>query len=145
MARPVEALRQENKRFIMSFEHDGSNNYKPYDEYETKWHIIPDGSGIVAEFNSMSGDKQEGTAMTYLQCQITMSSNAIALGAAIIFHNRVLLSQKANTDCMSLNWLYANAKAHFVDNHLLIIMNDFFDLATSDIANQLTKTRLWDP
>jgi hypothetical protein len=145
MARPVETLRQENKRFIMSFEHDDPNNYKPYDKYETKRHIISDGSGIVAEFNSLSGDNQEGTAMTYLQCQMTMSSNAIALGAAITFHNRVLLSQKDNTDCTTLNWLYTNAKARFGNNHLLVIMNDSFDPATSDIANQLTKTRLWNP
>ncbi|KAL6228821.1 hypothetical protein BDW75DRAFT_250564 [Aspergillus navahoensis] len=142
LSRPVETLRQENKRFIMSFKDEG---YYPYDDYGTERHVIADGSGIITEFNNMSADKQKGTAMTYLQCQTTMSSNGFGLGAAIAFHNRVLLAQKANTDPLTLNWLYKNAKTRFGDDHLLVIMNDFFDLATSDIANQLTKMRLWDP
>ncbi|KAL3479746.1 PLC-like phosphodiesterase [Aspergillus californicus] len=142
ISRPVEALRQENKRFIMSFKDEG---YAPYDDYKTARHIIADGSGIVTEFNNMTADKQNGTDMTYLQCQTTMSSNGVALGAAITFHNRVLLAQKANTDNVTLGWLYANAKARFGDDHLLVILNDFFDLATSDVADQLTKMRLWDP
>ncbi|EED11450.1 hypothetical protein TSTA_007400 [Talaromyces stipitatus ATCC 10500] len=140
-----EPLRQDNKRLIMSSKNEGSSINKPYDEYATEHHIVPDGSGIVAEFNSMSGDKQEGTALTYLRCQTITSSNAIALGAAITFHNRVLLAQKANADSKTLNWLCTNAKPHFGDNHLLVILNDFFNLATSDIENQITKMRLWDP
>ncbi|KAL4861209.1 hypothetical protein BDV12DRAFT_204244 [Aspergillus spectabilis] len=141
MSKPVETLRQENKRFIMSFKDDG---YYPYDVYDDKGHIIPNGSGIITEFNGMTSGKQAGTFMTYLQCQTTLSKNMIACGAAVTFHNKILLAQKANTDPLTLNWVYENAKGRFGDDHLLVILNDFFDLATSDVANQLTKTRLWD-
>ncbi|KAL4819892.1 hypothetical protein BDW67DRAFT_193467 [Aspergillus spinulosporus] len=140
--RPVDTLRQENKRFIMSFKNEG---YSPYDNFETKRHAIADGSGTITEFSELSAEKQKGTPMTYLQCQTTMSSNTHGLAAAITFHNRILLAQKDKTDPLTLDWLYAHVKARLGDDHLLIIMNDFFDLATSDIANQLTKTRLWDP
>ncbi|CBF73620.1 hypothetical protein AN7970.2 [Aspergillus nidulans FGSC A4] len=140
--RPVDTLRQENKRFILSFKNDG---YNPYDNFDTKRHAVADGSGIITELSEMSAEKQKGTPMTYLQCQTTMSSNTYGLAAAITFHNRVLLAQKAKTDPLTLDWLYAHVKARLGDDHLLVIMNDFFDLATSDVANQLTKTRLWDP
>ncbi|KAL2834622.1 PLC-like phosphodiesterase [Aspergillus pseudoustus] len=150
MALPVETLRQQNKRFIMSFKNEGSTTNpdpatQPYDEYDSHRHAVADGSGIVAEFESMSGDKQKGAAMTYLQCQTTLTNSGIPLTAAVMFHNSILLAQKANTDRATLGWLYANAKAKFGDDHVLVILNDFFDLGTSDVADQITKMRLWDP
>jgi hypothetical protein len=150
MALPVDTLWQRNKRFIMSFKYEGSTTNpdpttQPYDEYDSKRHAIADGSGIEAELASMRADQQQGTAMTYLQCQTTLTNSGLPLTAAVMFHNSILLAQKANTDRVALDWLYAHAKAKFGDDHLLVILNDFFDLATSDVANQITKMRLWDP
>ncbi|CAM6085913.1 unnamed protein product [Calypogeia fissa] len=136
----VTELRSQSKRFILDY--DESAESTPYDVYDSGRHTSFDGLSIIQEFESMSIKDQQGHAFTMLQCQSCLTNDKEVITNLVPTHDMPLLAPKAICDAKTLPWILANLRDRLHDDQLVVVMNDFFDLATSDVANQLSRFRL---
>lgn len=92
-----------------------------------------DGDSIVAEFEKLNVQDQEGdAAFTNIQCQATATNvkdaviySALAANAS----NSCLMATKAICDSKTLPWLRDNALGRLHPDKPAVIMNDFFDVS----------------
>jgi hypothetical protein len=144
----------ENKRIILTWGSAPNNNWgvsEPYDVYDSDHHKTFNGKEIVAEMMSMSTEGQgkllkSGNYPSWTRLQahatVTEDTRVRAAVATADSSNYFLLSEKSNVDCMTLPWILAHANDRLKRREqLLVIMNDFFDLGTSDVANYLSIYR----
>lgn len=86
-----------------------------------------------------------GRGFINIQCQATASNIPKAVMYSVLSAgttNSCLLATKSICDAKTLPWVRDNALRVCGNNDLVVIMNDFFDGATADVAMELSRQRL---
>jgi hypothetical protein len=134
----IEQLREQRKRLILFA------NVDSYSTYTDDGNATLTGDGIVTEFQKVSPTVQANHAFTNLQCQATATNIPDAVAYSVVAANAdssVLLATKPICDSKTLPWVIANGGT-LVDTELVVVMNDFFDGATADVAIEWSRKRL---
>ena len=103
-----------------------------------------DGRSIVAEFEKVNPNVQAGHPFTNLQCQATATNITDVVVYSVLAANAdssCLLATKPTCDEQTLPWIMANA-GRLDGGQLVVVMNDFFDGATADVAIEWSRRRL---
>jgi hypothetical protein len=116
-----------------------------YSSYDDIANATLNGNTIIQRFEGVKRQDQANYTFTILQCQATATNinelvaySATASNAA----TSVLMATKAVCDIKTLEWINRNAASRFESNKSLVIMNDWLDGATCDVAIELSKQRL---
>jgi hypothetical protein len=134
----IAQLRDQRKRLVL---------FGPTDSYSTYTdaaNATLDGRSIVAEFEKVSLGAQTGRPFTNLQCQATATNLPEVVAYSVMAANAdgsCLLATKPLCDEKTLPWIMANA-GRLYGGELVVIMNDFFDGATADVAVEWSRRRL---
>lgn len=134
----IEQLREQHKRLILF------TNSDSYSTYTDDGNATLDGNSIIAEFEKLSPQLQAGKPFTNLQCQATATNVEEAVVYSVLAANAdssCLLATKPICDSKTLPWIVANG-GRLDGGQLVVIMNDFFDGATADVAVGLSQRRL---
>jgi hypothetical protein len=121
--------------------------FGPVDSYSTYTdaaNATLDGRSIVDEFEKVTPQGQAGKAFTNLQCQATATNLPEAVAYSVLAANAdssCLLATKPVCDEKTLPWIMANA-GRLDWGQLAVVMNDFFDGATADVAIEWCRRRL---
>lgn len=133
----IEQLRSAKKRLIMLQNVAQNSSYG--DENST---LHPD--PIVSTFENVAS-KQEGSDIAVFQCQATATNLVDVVIYSATFANTStspLLCTKPICDQKTLPWLLNDLPGNMSPTKLMVIMNDFFDGATADVAVQVSKRLL---
>lgn len=134
----IAQLREQRKRLIL---------FGPVDSYSTytdAGNATLDGRSIVAEFEKVNPNVQAGHPFTNLQCQATATNITDVVVYSVLAANAdssCLLATKPTCDEQTLPWIMANA-GRLDGGQLVVVMNDFFDGATADVAIEWSRRRL---
>jgi hypothetical protein len=134
----IAQLRDAGKRLICAYKDEASLN----DIFDGERHGNSGGTGILEEFELMAETYDKTCDWTMMQCQSTLMENTEMRALAILARDNILLQPKAHVDPKTLGWLQANVTSRFKKDQLMVIMNDFFDMATADTAIQLSRNRM---
>jgi hypothetical protein len=133
-------LRHEKKRLIMLDSVDSLSTYTD------EGNATLDGHSILAALPKMlTPGNQKGKAFTNIQCQATASNITKAVVYSILESSvttSCLLATKGMCDAKVLPWCRDNILNTCDVNQLVVLMNDWIDGATSDVAVQLSRKRL---
>lgn len=86
-----------------------------------------------------------GRGFINIQCQATASNIPKAVVYSVVearASSSCLLATKPICDSKTLPWVRDRALGACGDNDLVVVMNDFFDGATADVAVQLSRQRV---
>jgi hypothetical protein len=100
---------------------------------------------LIAEFEKLSLQSKDGKAFTNIQCQATATNIRDVIIYSVMSansSNSCLLSTKAICDYETLPWIRSKALGKLGPEGLVVVMNDFFDGATAEVAIRLSKERL---
>ena len=103
------------------------------------------GDSIIAAYEKLEPEQQKGHSLTNLQCQATVSEITDVLVYSVTSpkaSTSCLMSTKAICDTKTLPWIRENALGRLQAEELIVMMNDFIDGATVDVAVELSKKRL---
>jgi hypothetical protein len=134
----ISELRDQHKRLIVFANSDS------FSTYTDPGNATLNGDSIVAEFNSLTPEKQAGKPFTNLQCQATATNIPEVVAYSVLAANAsrsCLLATKPICDSKTLPWIQQNA-GRLDLNQLVVVMNDFFDGATADVCIQWSRKRL---
>lgn len=102
-------------------------------------------AGFCAALEEQGCGSRRGCGFINIQCQATAS----AIPAAVVYSvlsagasNSCLLATKPICDAKTLPWVRDNALRACGGEDLVVVMNDFFDGATADVAMELSRQRL---
>ena len=135
----VEELRHQQKRLII---------FPPTDvlsTYSDTANATLDGDSIMSAFHKLEPDQQIGKAMTCLHCQAAASSIEDVLIQSVTSpkaSTACLLATKPLCDIQTLPWIRDHALKRLSLEELIVVLNDFIDGATVDVAITLSKERL---
>ncbi|KAA6438428.1 hypothetical protein FEM33_17220 [Dyadobacter flavalbus] len=144
-----------NKRLIIlgqyGFPSDPSQSPEPalvydaakYDSYADSYQTT-DVNVIMNALNNMNAAGQNGNDYTVLQLQGTASGAGGGIFGSVASMSDAsspLMSTKARFDSNTYPWLAANLPGRFLNEQLLICLNDFADNALTDYCQKLTVTR----
>lgn len=136
----VRELREQRKRLIWL---DSANQYSSYGDgsaYDTL-----NGDTIIQALDGMGGTaEQEAHLFTLLQCQATASENKEVVAYSVADSHAgtsCLMATKAVCTAKTIPWVRDHVMDRFQAERLVVVMNDFFDGATVDIAIDLSKQR----
>ncbi|KAL2021395.1 hypothetical protein VTK56DRAFT_7260 [Thermocarpiscus australiensis] len=136
----IAELRRERKRLIMLDSVDSLSTYS--DEANATLN----GDSILAELPKvLTPDNQRGRAFVNIQCQATASNIPRAVVISVMEASTTtscLLATKGICDSKVLPWCRDNVLQKCELDQLVVMMNDWIDGATSDVAIQLSKQRL---
>ena len=135
----IDGLRQQGRRLIVL---PPTNCYSTYTDggYATL-----NGDSIIAEFERLSPQAVAGHPFTNIQCQATASNiKDVVINSVLDSNtsNSCLLATKGICDNKTLRWIRDHAMQKLPPDHLTVVMNDFFDGATADVAIGLSRQRL---
>jgi len=136
---PVDQLRNSGQRLICIVEGDKYDSWTP-DAYATLT-----AGPIIERFKSMDTKGQEDHDLTVLQCQATSQSIPEVLIYSVFAANAAtscLSETKAMLDQETLPWIKNNMLGQLKAEKPVVVMNDFIDGATVDVAIGLSKARL---
>ncbi|KAL2064593.1 hypothetical protein VTL71DRAFT_3730 [Oculimacula yallundae] len=131
-------LRSERKRLILFTPSDS------FSTYTDSANATLDGDSIMAEFDKICPESQAGKPFTNLQCQATATNIPEAVAYSVLAANAsssCLLATKPICDAKLLPWIQANGE-RLDANQLVVVMNDFVDGATADVAIDWCRKRL---
>lgn len=135
----IAQLRIAHKRLVVVKD---ASQYSSYDDIAN---ATLNGNTIIQRFEGLKREDQANYTFTILQCQATATNinelvaySATASNAA----TSVLMATKAACDIKTLEWINRNAASRLESNKSLVIMNDWLDGATCDVAIELSKQRL---
>jgi hypothetical protein len=134
----ISDIRDQHKRLIW---------FTPADSFSTytdEGNATLDGDSIIAQFESLSPANQAGKPFTNLQCQATATNIPDAVAYSVLAANAdssCLMATKPICDSKTLPWIAANA-GRLDAGELVVVMNDFFDGATADVAIEWSRKRL---
>lgn len=136
----ITQLRDANKRLVVLRE---VNTYSTYDDLAN---ATLDGTTILARFETLDGSQLSSHDLTNIQVQATATNIKDVVIHAVLTsddNNSVLMATKAICDLNLLPWV----RDHVVgrvngEEGLVVLMNDFFDGATADVAIDVTRQRL---
>jgi hypothetical protein len=134
----VDSLRSQGKRLIML------ENVNSYSTYSDQANATLDGDSIIAEFEKASTALQAGNVLTNFQCQATATNIKDVVIYSVLtanVSNSCLLATKGVCDNKTLPWIRANVLGRLEASEPVLVMNDFFDGATADVAVQLAAAR----
>jgi hypothetical protein len=134
----IQELRDQRKRLILFMPADS------YSTYTDKGNATLNGDSIIDEFNLLTAQLQAGKPFTNIQCQATASNIPDAVAYSVLAANAdssCLLSTKAICDSKTLPWIVQNAQ-RLDPGELVVVMNDFVDGATADVAIDWSRKRL---
>ena len=136
----IAQLRNERKRLIMF------SNVDCLSTYTDAANATLNGDSIVAEYQKVLNPENEaGKPFINIQCQATASeiTGAVVYGVlSADASTSCLLSTKAICDSKTLPWIRSNVLRVCKAGMPVIVMNDFFDGATADVAVALSRERL---
>lgn len=134
----ISDLRSQKKRLIW---------FTPTDSFSTytdEGNATLNGDSILAQFCSISPDACAGKAFMNLQCQATSTNIPDAVAYSVMAANAsssILLATKPVCDHKMLPWIVENA-GRFEEGKLVVVMNDFIDGASADVAIEWSRKRL---
>ncbi|KAA8629129.1 hypothetical protein SMACR_01498 [Sordaria macrospora] len=136
----IAELRRDKKRLIMMESVDSLSTYTD------EGNATMDGQSIVDAFPRMLTENNwKGKAFINIQCQATATNIPKAVAFSVLeagTTSSCILATKAVCDSKTLPWCRDNVLATCGFDTLVVMMNDFIDGATADVAYQLSKQRL---
>ncbi|KXX79872.1 PI-PLC X domain-containing protein 1 [Madurella mycetomatis] len=136
----IAELRRERKRLIMLDSVDSLSTYTD------EGNATLDGRSIVEAFPKvLTAQKQRGKAFVNIQCQATATNIPRAVVFSVIeasVTTSCLLATKGVCDSKTLPWCRDNVLRTCALDQLVVMMNDWIDGATADIAVKLSRQRL---
>jgi len=139
LPQPVKDLRANGQRFLFFF-----NNTSKYDSYDDESYATLSPDSIVRKFGTMDANGQNGAHYTVLQCQATATNIQNVLSYSIVSSNAstsCLLETKARCTKDTVLWAKDHALEKLTAEKNIVLMNDFLDGATVDVAIDLSKRR----
>jgi hypothetical protein len=138
--RSIGELRRERKRLIMLDSVDSLSTYTD------EGNATLDGDSIVEALpRVLTKDNQRGKAFVNIQCQATPSNIPRVVVISVLeagITTSCLLATKGLCDSKTLPWCRDNVLRTCELDQLVVMMNDWIDGATSDVAIQLSRKRL---
>lgn len=138
--RTIGDLRRERKRLLMLVNVDSISTYTDAGNATLNGDTIVQGFGAI-----LHPDCCGSRGFINIQCQATASNIPKAVVYSVLeasASNSCLLATKPICDSKTLPWVRDNALQACGRNDLVVVMNDFFDGATSDVAMELSHQRL---
>lgn len=138
LAYSISELRDRHQRLIW---------FTPTDSFSTytdAGNATLNGDSIVAEFNAITPEKEAGKPFTNLQCQATATNIKDVVVYSVLAANAdssCLMATKPICDSKTLPWIKDNA-GRLSGDELVVVMNDFLDGATADVAIEWSRKRL---
>jgi len=135
----IDELRTSMKRLIFLKDVDS------YSTYDDTANATLTGESIIAAFEKLSPESQQGRTFTNLQCQATATNIPKVVAYSALTANvsdSCLLATKALCDSKTMPWIQANALQRLTGDGLIVIMDDFLDGGMCDMARELTTQRL---
>ncbi|KAK3947649.1 PLC-like phosphodiesterase [Pseudoneurospora amorphoporcata] len=136
----IAELRRDKKRLIMMESVDSLSTYTD------EGNATLDGQSIVDAFpRVLTENNWKGKAFINIQCQATATNIAKAVAYSVLeagTTSSCILATKAICDSKTLPWCRDNVLATCGHDTLVVMMNDFIDGATADVAYQISKQRL---
>ncbi|OAA57400.1 phospholipase c [Niveomyces insectorum RCEF 264] len=136
----IAQLRSDRKRLLVLVNVDALSTYTD------EGNATLTGDSLVAGFGAaLAPQKVDGKAFVNIQCQATATNLPGAVVVSVLEANAstsCLLATKALCDAKTLPWVRDNALSACGDKELVVVMNDFFDGATADVAIELSRRRL---
>lgn len=133
-------LRRDRKRLIMLDSVDSLSTYTD------EGNATLDGDSIVSALpRVLTEDNARGKAFVNIQCQATASNIPRAVVYSVLESSTTtscLLATKGLCDSKTLPWCRDNVLRTCQQDQLVVMMNDFIDGATSDVAVNLSRQRL---
>lgn len=136
--RTISQLRQSNQRLIIVKETSQYNTWN-----EPAYATLNAGS-IIEEFKKVNKSGQSDDTFTLLQCQATATSIPDIIKYSVLASNAstsCLMATKAMCDTQTHPWLQHEVLNRLDANHSLVIMDDWIEGATCDVAIELSKQR----
>ncbi|KAF4631980.1 hypothetical protein G7Y89_g6158 [Cudoniella acicularis] len=134
----IQDLRAQNKRLILFVNSDS------FSTYTDAGNATLDGTSLIAEFNAITPENQQGKPFTNFQCQATATNIRDVVVYSVLAadaSSSCLLATKPICDAKTLPWIRDNA-GRLIDGQLVVAMNDFFDGATADVCIGWSRKRL---
>lgn len=136
----IAQLRHDKKRLIVMV------NVNSLSTYTDAGNATLDGDSIVAEFPKiLTPDNERGKAFINVQCQATATNIPKAVVYSVLEAGTTtscLLCTKGICDSKTLPWCRDNVLKTCGTQEVVVMMNDFLDGATADVAVNLSKQRL---
>lgn len=138
--RTIGELRRDRKRLLMLASVDSLSTYTDAGNATLNGDTIVQGFGAVLHPNCCGG-----RGFINIQCQATASNIPKAVVYSVLeasASNSCLLATKPICDSKTLPWVRDHALEACGRNDLVVVMNDFLDGATADVAIGLSRQRL---
>lgn len=136
----IKQLRQEKRRLIVMVEVDSLSTYTD------EGNATVNGDSIVSAFpRLLTPDNQRGKAFINIQCQATATNIPKAVVISVTEASTTtscILAPKALCDSKTLPWCRDNVLRTCGLDLNVVMMNDFLEGATADVAVQLSRQRL---
>lgn len=133
-------LRDERKRLIML------RNCSQISNYDDTANATLTGDSMVDKLNDMSQNPPQGHPITLLQCQATATNIRDVVIASVVdsdVSTSPILATKGTCDNKILPLLRGGVGRELTrEEGVVVLMNDFFDGATSDVAIGMCRERL---
>jgi hypothetical protein len=133
-------LRREGKRLIML------RDVGSLSTYTDEGNATVDGDSIVAAFDSvLTPERCSENNFVNIQCQATATNVPKAVAYSVMAasaSNSILLGTKGTVDHKTLPWVRDNLIRTCGEENLVVVMNDFLEGATVDVAVGLSRARL---
>ena len=133
-------LRRDRKRLIVTVEVDSLSTYTD------EGNATINGDSLVANFPRMlTPENQRGKAFINIQCQATATNIPKAVVYSVIEASTTtscILATKGICDSKTLPWCRDNVLHTCGTELMVVLMNDFLDGATADVAVNLSRQRL---
>jgi hypothetical protein len=140
MGKSIRELRGEKKRLIML------QNVKQVSNYDDVANATLNGDSMVDKLNAMAKNPPKGHPVTLLQCQATATNIRDVIIASVLdadVSTSPILATKPVCDAKILPLLRGECgKCLTREESVVVLLNDFFDGATADVAIELCKERL---
>jgi hypothetical protein len=140
MHQSISSLRDQKKRLIILRDTNQVSNY------DDEANASLDGDSMVEKLHSMCADPPKGHPITLLQCQATATNIRDVIIASVLnadVSTSPILATKPVCDHKILPLLRGEkGRALMREESVVVVLNDFFDGATADVAIGLCKERL---
>ena len=116
-----------------------------YDSWTQEAYATLSASPIINRFESMNTAGQADSDITVLQCQASSTEIKDVIIYSVLASNAAtscLSSTKAMLDTKTLPWIRGHALDRLQAEKTIVIMNDWIDGATTDLAVELSRRRL---
>ena len=140
MHKSIRDLRNEHKRLILLKDCAQASNY------DDEANATLTGDTMVTKLHAMCADPPRGNPITLLQCQATATNIRDVIVASVLdsdVSTSPILATKPVCDAKILPLLRGEmGKKLMQEEGVVVILNDFFDGATADVAIGLCRERL---